>query len=93
MAVSFASEPLLVKKDLVSWPPGDSFAILPARLDLRAGREECRNMLQAIDLVMHGTVYPLVQMTHAKCDDAAEKIKVLPPVRIPNVLVLRAFND
>ena len=50
-------------------------------------------MLKTIQLSMSRSIHLLVQMADADCHDATEKVQVLPPFDVPDILVLRGLDD
>ena len=50
-------------------------------------------MMQAVYLLVYCRIDTVVQMTDADRDDAAEEVKVLLAIRVPNVLILGSFDD
>ena len=93
MAVSLASVPLLVKKDLVSLPPGVRPAIFFASAacgSLAKTVETCCSVsIWLVDLGVH----LLVAVADADGDDAAEEVEVLVAVGVPDILILGAGDD
>src|SRR4051794_24038776 len=59
---------------------------------LRLGGKNRRNVLHAIQLLVYSLGYPFIAMANADRNDAAEKIQVLPAVRIEHVLVFRTSD-
>ena len=93
MAVSFASVPLLVKKDLVSLPPGVMLGDLLRQRGLRLVGENGGDVLQRVHLPMDLRVDLIVAVADANRNDAAEEIEVLVAVRVPDILILGARDD
>ncbi len=61
--------------------------------DLGLSEKNSRNVLQFVQLLFNFGVDFIVTVAHADGEDAAEKIKILVAVRIPNELVFGAFDD
>ena len=93
MAVSFASVPELVKKDLVSSPPGVMRGDLLRERRLRLIGEDGGDVLERVELLVDFGVHLLVAVADAHGDDAAEEVEILVAVGVPDVLVLGAVDD
>ena len=91
MAVSLASEPELVKKDLFQTPRSDPRDLLRQR-DHRLVRVERGGMAQLVDLRLLRSGDARVAVADADRDNAAEEVEVALPFHVPDVLHLAALQ-